>query len=193
MTNKRSSCGVGYLGEGPYTTRVGGKKSKAYEVWSSMLKRCYLPTYRKRLPTYEACIVHPIWHNFQTFAAWYESQPKEEGWQLDKDILSTGDKIYSPDTCTLVPRALNSLITENKTTRNGLPTGVTKHKTGYRARVSINSKTIRLGTYKTPQEAFVAYKIAKESNVKLVAEENKDFIEPRVYAALLKYEVLNGS
>jgi len=193
MTNKRSVCGVGYLGEGAHTPRVGGKKSKVYEVWSSMLRRCYLPTYRKRLPTYDGCTVHPVWHNFQTFAAWYESQPKEDGWQLDKDILSSGDKVYSPDTCTIIPRALNALLTGSKTTSNGLPAGVTKHNTGYRARLSVNSKTCRLGTYRTPQDAFVAYKVAKESNIRLVAEENKHLLSPRVYETLLKYEVSDGS
>ena len=33
--------GIGYVGSGDYTTRVGNKKTRCYCLWSGMLSRCY--------------------------------------------------------------------------------------------------------------------------------------------------------
>ena len=43
--------------------------------------------------------------------------------------------------------------------------------------------------FKTPEEAFYVYKEAKETYIKEVANRWKDQIDPRVYEALMKYEV----
>jgi hypothetical protein len=59
----------------------------------------------------------------------------------------------------------------------------------YVARAAINGKEKRIGQYNTPEEAFQAYKVAKEEWIKEVANKYKDKLEPRVYDALMKYEV----
>ena len=46
-----------------------------------------------------------------------------------------------------------------------------------------------IGHFDTELEAFQAYKQAKESKVKEVAELYKDRIDPRVYEALMNYVV----
>lgn len=46
-----------------------------------------------------------------------------------------------------------------------------------------------LGMFDTPEEAFYAYKIAKEVWIKEVADKWKSFIEPRVYEAMYNYKV----
>ena len=46
-----------------------------------------------------------------------------------------------------------------------------------------------LGYFNTEMEAFYAYKQAKEDYIKEVANKWKDKIDPRVYEALMKYEV----
>ena len=46
-----------------------------------------------------------------------------------------------------------------------------------------------MGTYITPEEAFCAYKQAKEAHIKDVANKWKDKIDPRVYDALVSYQV----
>jgi hypothetical protein len=50
-------------------------------------------------------------------------------------------------------------------------------------------KAIHLGYFYTPDEAFNAYKEAKEAYIKSLAEKWKDKIDPRVYEALMKYRV----
>ena len=55
--------------------------------------------------------------------------------------------------------------------------------------MSAYSKLKYLGRYNTPEQAFLAYKIAKESYIKEVAEKWRDQIDPRVYNTLMNYEV----
>ena len=101
-----------------------------------------------------------------------------------------GNTIYSPNTCVFVPREINNLILSNRKVRGKLPIGVTKTKEGkLRARVSINNKEVALGVFETSNEAFQAYKEAKERHIKEVANKWKDRIDQRVYYALMKYEV----
>ena len=115
----------------------------------------------------------------------------KEGWHLDKDILIKGNKIYSPKTCCFVPREINNLLISRRNGRGDLPIGVTKDKKleKFIAQVSINKKQVRLGTFGTPEEAFQAYKTAKENYIKQKAEEWKGLIDPRVYQAMYEYQV----
>ena len=59
----------------------------------------------------------------------------------------------------------------------------------YIAGMSVFGKHKHIGSFDTEFEAFQAYKKAKESYIKEVAEIWKDRIDERVYHALLKYEV----
>lgn len=85
--------GIGFLGEAHK-----GLNRAAYKCWKNMLRRCYSRKCQERFPTYKSCSVHPIWHNFSTFCAWYEENVIE-GFQLDKDYIKEGNKTYGPDTC----------------------------------------------------------------------------------------------
>ena len=81
---------VGYIGQGHYKSRdENSDKTKAYNTWSHMLRRCYDPYFLNKNPAYINCYVCDEWHNFQNFAKWYEEnyyEIKNEGVQLDKDI-----------------------------------------------------------------------------------------------------------
>ena len=59
----------------------------------------------------------------------------------------------------------------------------------FSARVSKNGKHKRFGSYRTPEEAFYVYKREKEKYIKEVANKWKDKIDPRVYDALMKWEI----
>ena len=51
------------------------------------------------------------------------------------------------------------------------------------------NKLINLGTFPTIEEAFDAYKIAKEKEIKRIADEYKDKIPQKLYDAMYSYKV----
>lgn len=186
--------GVGYFGIGKFKScDENGKLTKCYRTWFDMLKRCYDPKYQDKYPTYKGCKVCPEWHNFQVFAEWYYSnfyEIENEPMALDKDILHKGNKLYSPDNCIFVPQFINNLFVKNNTSRGNCYIGVNKYEDKFVAHVNKgNSKLIHLGYYTTPELAFLAYKEAKESYIKEVAEKYKQKIPHEAYEALMNYEV----
>src|SRR5699024_3966388 len=119
------------------------------------------------------CTVDDRWHDFQEFALWYDSHPySKSGYDIDKDILVSGNKVYSPETVCLVPRDLNMLLTSATRARGEFPQGVTYYEptNKYAARIRINGKSKHLGYYETPDDAYEVYKKAKEANVKRMAD-----------------------
>ena len=52
-----------------------------------------------------------------------------------------------------------------------------------------HGKRYHLGNFKTPEEAFQAYKVAKEAWIKEVADKWKDKLDPKVYKAMYEYQV----
>jgi len=188
-----SVCGVGYMGVGKYNAfSQKTKLFKNYQTWSDALKRCYSKRVQENQPTYGVCSVHPEWHNFQNFGEWFEDnyKPHMEGWELDKDILFKGNKIYSPETCCFVPHVINKLFTRRENRRGDCPIGVNRKGLRYEAWISKGEKhQIFLGTYNSSEKAFQAYKVAKESWIKEVADEWKPLIEPQVYDAMYAYQV----
>lgn len=167
--NHPSVFGIGYKGEGNYLLSFKGKNTLCYTLWNNLLRRCYSEKSFIKHPSYIGCSVHPDWHNFQVFAEWFYENYKED-FDLDKDILVKGNKIYSPETCCFVPQEINILFTNCKSSRGELPIGVIKHYNRFQARVNINHQTICLGTFKTPEKAFQVYKKAKEKEIKDTAK-----------------------
>lgn len=186
--------GVGYMG----TKRdviLAPSKSPAYFAWHNMLYRCYSEDVRRKRPTYKDCTVCEEWKCFANFKEWFDNQVYFQGWMLDKDILAKGNKEYAPDKCCFVPNEINALFTKRQNFRSQLPIGVKyckaqrRFKECYKASVSRNDGKSYIGTFKTPEDAFQAYKVAKEDWIKEVADKWKDKLEPRVYEALYNYEV----
>lgn len=183
--------GVGYLGEGKYQTFKNESTMPQFQVWSGMISRCY----GKSPERYKDVTVCDEWHNFQTFAKWYDENYYEiEGqkMELDKDIIIKGSRIYSPETCVFAPRNINCLFTKTNKMRGSLPIGVSyEKKTGkYRSRCNDGTKeTIYLGLFSTPEEAFIKYKSYKESIIKQVAEKHKELIPEKLYNAMITYKV----
>ena len=195
---ERRTYGIGYLGEGKYKTKENGEKTKCYNVWHDMLKRCYSEKCHKKQPTYKNCKVHDKWLNFQNFAKWYYDNYYEiegERMCLDKDILHKGNKIYSPETCIFVPNNINVLFTKSDKIRGEYPIGVNLYCNKFRARCGVydfknNKKKLKhLGVYNTPEKAFERYKQFKERYIKQVADEYKDKIPQKLYDAMYNYEV----
>ena len=177
----------------PKSVGRGGRCDPLYKKWNGMMQRCYNPKNKINNPAYEACTSSETFRHFSKFKSWYYSQIgcEQEGWHLDKDILIKGNKVYSEDTCCIVPPEINVALANNKSVRGSFPQGVIYNstKTRYRARIQRGDKWESLGTYDTPEEAFYVYKQAKEAHIKSLAEKWKGQIDNRVYEALMNWTI----
>ena len=184
---------VGILGS-KYPSKVNGRNTKEYDLWYSMLRRCYSDNSKKKRPTYEGCEVSDKFKSYEYFYEWCHSQIGfgVEGWHLDKDLLVKGNKVYSEDSCVFLPSEINSLLTKRTASRGEYLIGVSwysKSKT-FIAQVNKNKgKPENLGYFKTEIEAFNAYKTAKEAFIKEQANKWKGKIDERAYNALMNYRV----
>ena len=192
-----SVYGIGVLGT-KYPSRVNGVQTKECALWYSMLKRCYSDAFKKKRPTYEGCKVSDKFKNYEYFYEWCNKQigfgndGNGNPFQLDKDLLVKGNKVYSESTCVFIPREINQLLIKCTASRGEHLIGVYWSKTAnaFVARVSRNKGcSEHLGLFNTELEAFKAYKTAKESFVKEQANKWKSQIDPRAYNALMNYEV----
>ena len=192
-----SVYGVGVVGT-KYPPSEGGRNTKGYALWCHMLERCYSDGFKNKYPTYEGCEVSD---NFKSYEYFYEWCHKQIGFgvegngnpfQLDKDLLIKGNKVYSEDSCVFIPHEINTLLTRREALRGEHLIGVYWNKTNkaFRAMVNKNKgKQEHLGYFKTEIEAFKAYKIAKESFVKEQADKFKSQIDERAYNTLMNYTV----
>ena len=180
---KKLSYNIGYNLGNKYGTNF-----KVYDVWHEMLRRCYCEKNLIRRPTYIGCTVDERWHNFQVFAEWYEEN-YIDGFQLDKDILVKGNKIYGPETCCFVPLEINNLFCKTNSKRGVLPIGVGIKGKKFKVTVKRFGIAKACGVYLTPIEAFNIYKIEKEKYIKEVANIWKDKITTETYNALINYNI----
>ena len=188
-----SVFGVGIFGT-KYPSTINGRNIKEYVLWQRMLERCYSDGFKKKNPTYIDCEVS---ENFKSYEYFYEWCYKQigfcvGGFELDKDLLLKGNKVYSENTCIFIPAEINLLLIKRDASRGEHLIGVSwcKRDKAFVAQVSRNKgKPERLGYFKTEIEAFNAYKKAKEVFVKEVAEKWKSQIDERAYEALMNYQV----
>lgn len=191
----KSVYGVGYTGLGKYkVSDENGKQTPAYATWRRMLERAYSSKYHESKPTYKDVSVCEEWHDFQNFAEWYHKNYYEiDGQQihLDKDILVKNSKIYSPDTCIFVPASVNTLFNKRAASRGNLPIGVTylESMKKYKAACSFGNNNLVTQLCDNPYEAFDCYKLFKETRIKQVADEFRDYIPEKLYNAMITYIV----
>ena len=181
-----SIYGKGVLGEG---FKQSESQSYSFQLWKNMLKRCYSEVSFKKSPSYEQCLTSETFNDYQQFKTWCNSQLGfgNTGWELDKDILVKGNKVYSEDTCCFVPKEINLLLVKHDKGRGDYLLGVDYHKNRKQFRARCSDK--HLGWFNTELEAFRAYRQAKETYIKELANKWKDGIDPRAYDALMNYEV----
>ena len=190
-----SVYGVGIVGI-RYNTKVDGKHTTEYGTWKNMLRRCYSEKGRHKFQSYDDCTVS---ENFKRYGYFYEWVNKQVGFntvddmgnifQLDKDLLSKGNKIYSETTCVFLPLEINIALAIKDSKHKKFHVGVRKNRNKYEVICCINSKSTYLGVFNTEIEAFNAYKQAKENYLKQLAEKWKDKIDTRAYNALMEYQV----
>ena len=183
--------GVGYYGL-LYTN----SKEESYDRWHWMMNRCYSDAIHKLQPKYEGCSVCKEWWNYSNYKLWYDEHRVEiksfdASFEVDKDILIKGNKVYSAETVCFVPKIINSLFTNGKRNRGNYPLGVfyEKDKNKYRACMAYMGKKTKLGTFDTVEEAFNKYKDYKEVFIKNIAEQYRDKIADKVYQAMINWQI----
>ena len=154
-----------------------------YRVWTNMLERCFSKKLHALHPSYSDCSTTKEWLLFSTFRLWMEKQNWKDK-QLDKDIISYGNKKYAPHLCLFVDSHINTLLINCSRSRGDLPQGVIYRKPNnkFQARCRVFGKSKNIGSYNTSEEASEAYKIFKSNHISSVAEQYKS--EPRLYEAL---------
>lgn len=170
-----------YVGDGDFGRK---KDAIAYLCWTHMFKRIYEANNKlnTNLDFYKHVSICKEWYNFQNFAQWYYDQlyrlnPKYL-YTIDKDILQWNqlDKVYSPETCVMIPRELNSGLStyKNMVSKHGLPIGVVRDARLYYVNIRSKDTTAKFEFnhhgYKTPEEAFEEYKRAKITYIREKAD-----------------------
>lgn len=185
--------GIGYFGKGSYICRhPNGEISDVYCVWANLLKRCYTDykgNYGKE--NYKNATVCEEWHNYQTFAKWYEDNTarfKEHNIvpYLDKDLKIEGNMTYSPDTCILLPNILNCTVRGRVTTT--IYQGVTKKNGKYIVSVMFKGKQNRVGKFETLDEAITCYQTEKVKVLRKLADEFKHVLSTEAYDILYNFK-----
>lgn len=181
---------------------VDGKKkpTKEYKLWTAMLQRVGDEKFSKG--SYIGCGISEYFKVFSNFHSWCQNQigfntidDKGKVWQLDKDILSSGDgKVYSEYNCVFVPYEINMFLVSRTALRGKYPQGVCFHSVSKRYVAQIGSlgnkgQPITLGTFKTSEEAFNCYKKVKEVRAKDLAIKWRGRVDDRVINVLLDYTV----
>ena len=138
-----------------------------YRKWHEMIRRCHSVKYQLKNPTYIGCTVSDEWKYLSDFKKWYEShvQGNIQDYHLDKDLFIPNNKVYSPDSCVIIPSRLNTLITKRDAKRGQYPIGVYFHsrelkfESRCREYDIVSNKSIKkfLGYHNTPEEASSAY------------------------------------
>ena len=171
---------------------INGKRTRVwicpfYSRWKSIYYRCYQSKDNNSCKNYKSkgITMCSEWLNFEVFKIWMENQ-EWEGKDIDKDLLISGNKIYSPETCVFIDRNINCFLTSSKSIRGTLPLGVSKGKSSgtYQSSISIDNKDVFLGFYNDKIKAHNSWQIAKASEAFTIASTQTNL---RVRLGLLNF------
>ena len=162
--------------------------TKSGRVWNDMQQRCLVGGYQQtKFPRYVGCTMSDKFKDFEFFAEWYVNQVGYgiDKYHLDKDILFEGNKLYSEDTCVLVPASLNTFMVSHNASRGIYPQGVAFHKLTekFSASIMVDGKARHLGVYVSPEQASSVYKSAKETQARrwhMRLKAGEFVVDPRV-------------
>lgn len=155
----------------------------SYQTWVSMILRAYSAKFQIKQPTYKNVSVCDEWLTFSNFRKWWLIAYKQ-GYHLDKDILSDGDKIYSPETCIYIPQWLNNFITARCNLRGKYKIGVylDKEKGKYRSKCSnpITKRSEHLGYFENELDAHNAW-LTRKLDLAFELKPEMDKLDTRIY------------
>lgn len=194
--SKSLVCGVGINDyDGP--VKINGEHIDSYKYWSYVLKRCYSQQSLQRNRAYIDCSISDNWIYFTNFKEWFDNPENGFmlGYELDKDLLVHGNRIYSDTTCCFLPPEINRAINKQKSKRGKYKIGVFYRKDMNKFVAQIQSgihEHRQIGIYETEQEAFLAYKGEKERYLRYLGDKyfSQNLITKKVFDALYNYEVM---
>lgn len=185
-------CGHGF-NDGKYPTKIKSIRTVQYARWRSILYRCYIDAHHIKNPTYKDCTMSDNFKSYSYFYEWYNENnlSRNDEFHVDKDLLVRGNKVYSEDTCLLLPQRINATLNLKNSVRGKYPLGVYwASKMGkFGSCVRFDNRNIALGYFDNEYDAFLAYKEAKEHRIKQLANEYEGLITPKAYDALMNYTV----
>lgn len=166
-----------------------GKVATFYTTWANMIARCYSNKVKNKNPTYNDCYSCEKWHRLKNFKVFFDDNYKD-GYDLDKDLLVKGNKVYSPETCVFLPREINSFLSNKYTCKNKLYAGITWRESirKYQVRIGIEGNSVHLGVFENIDDVVEVYKKAREQEAKKLANKYKHEIDIRAYNALMEYK-----
>ena len=185
-----SIYGKGCVGVGKYSP----EDKRLFTLWKSMMRRAYCEDFKLKNLTYKDVSVCKEWLDFQVFAEWCVSQKgfesKDENnkpFQLDKDGMVIGNKIYSPTTCCFLPQKVNKLLMRPNKKVGKYLTGVdySSKSDMYLSRFNYLGRKKSLGNFSTEKEAHEAHREAKVNYLKELLNYYKADLDEDVYKILL--------
>lgn len=153
-----------------------------YRAWTDMLSRCYREKYHKIFPSYKNCSVCDDWIRFTNFKRWMEQQDYIDN-VLDKDLMVTGNKIYSPETCLFISPKVNGYLVINHGRNTSGFIGASYQTTSKQRNKwisscsQLNGKNKTLGRFSTAFEAHLAWcKFKAEMGKELIMEQTQSAV-----------------
>lgn len=156
LRNHTKSCGQCHMNRSPLFLRE--HKNRLYHTWSEMRRRCRGKATNRQYYVDKGISYCPEWEDFDVFVRWAVDNGYQDGLEIDR---IDGDKNYSPENCRWVTHKQNSRNRKakvtNKTGVPGVQIRLLKDGTpSYRAYITVNGKTIHLGTHSSFEAAVAA-------------------------------------
>lgn len=184
---------IGFLGGTKYNGNVNYYE---FNIFKNIIERCY----KKNCSSYisygaKGVKVAKEWHNFQNFCEWYINEKqkyknlKNLQLDLDKDLkcLQKQSKIYSKETCILLPTDINCFLAgEHKTV--GITPKFINDELYFESKIRYKNKICNLGTFKSFEEAKIAYAKEKKKYWLELLEQYKNILPKEYYNLCLQYD-----
>ena len=156
--------------------------SLAKERWNGMFSRI------SKQSAYSDVTVCEEWQDVNNYIEWFK-----DNWidydgrvDVDKDLIGKNSKIYSPETCCIIPHEINIGIRIVNKAESGGILSWDKKRQAYKVRMKVHTRHINTQRKKY-KDALDLYFEKKDEFVKAMAEDFKDVIDKRAYNALMKY------
>lgn len=185
-----SVYGVGMVGEYFSSSE---STTPAYLAWRGILARCYSNKTKERQPSYKNATISEDWLNYSNFREWYLAEKGDAAivLEVDKDLLGMGTKVYSKETCLLLPKRINVFLITILVF--GCTNLVKYSQTKRKYFIIINDKSrneaFKNTYYDTYREAFSALAAYKEGVMKALADEYKEVLSEKAYNAVVNWTV----